>query len=60
MEDVHLWCQKRKLTIHSDKSEAMILMKRPIRPLKLGIDAINKMNEAVCLGVKIDNRLTWE
>ena len=64
MNEVYLWCQKHKLTIHPGKSEAMIMMKRPlvgpIRPIMIGTNVINVVSEAVCLGVKIDNRLTWE
>ena len=30
MNEVYLWCQKHKLTIHPGKSEAMIMMKRPL------------------------------
>ena len=42
----------------------MILMKRPfvgpMRPITIGTNIINIVSETVCLGVKIDNRLTWE
>ena len=64
MKEVYLWCHKHKLTIHPGKSEAMIMMKRPFvgpfRPIMIGTNVINVVSEAVCLGVRIDNRLTWE
>ena len=64
MKEVNLWCQKYKLTIHPSKSEAIIMMKRlfvgPIRPIMIGTNVINAVNEVVCLGINVDNRLTWE
>ena len=64
MKEVYLWCYKHKLKIHPGKSEAMIMMKRPfvgpVRPIMIWTNIINVVSEAVCLGVRIDNRLTWE
>ena len=64
MEQVFMWSIKNQLTIHPIKTEAMILSKTsfvgPIPPLYFNTGHIDMVNYTTCLGVKIDNRLTWK
>ena len=52
-----------KLTIHPSKTEAMILAKQqfigPLQPLHLGSSFVKLVNCTSCLGVTIDNKLSW-
>ena len=63
MEQVHTWCTKNKLTVHPGKCEAMLLMKTPfIGPLQLlyyGSEYIKFVATSTCLGVVIDQKLSW-
>ena len=59
-----MWSVKRnRLTIHPIKTEAMILRKSafvgPLPPLYFGTGLINLVDSTTCLGVEIDNRLSW-
>jgi len=63
MKQVFTWSVKNQLTIHPIKTEAMILKKStfigPPPPLYFGTGLINLVDYTTCLGVKIDNRLSW-
>ena len=63
MEQVLMWNIRNQLTIHPIKTEAMILSKTsfvgPIPPLYFNTGHIDMVNHTTCLGVKIDNKLTW-
>ena len=63
MKQVLMWSVKNRLTIHPIKTEAMILKKSafvgPFPPLYFGTGLINLVDSTTCLGVKIDNRLSW-
>ena len=63
LEQVLLWSIKNQLTIHPIKTEAMILSKTsfvgPTPPLHFNTGHIDLVNYTTCLGVKIDNKLTW-
>ena len=63
MEQVFMWSIRNQLTIHPIKTEAMILSKTsfvgPIPPLYFNTGHIDMVNYTTCLGVKIDNKLTW-
>ena len=52
-----------KLCIHPIKSEVMILSKAsftgPAPPMYFGNNFINIVSHTTCLGLVIDNRLTW-
>ena len=64
LKEVHPWCHRHKLTIHPDKSEVMVLTKSPfsgpMRPVTIGSNGISIVNDTLCLGVKVDNKLSWE
>ena len=55
--------QEMWVTIHPIKTEAMIIRKTsfvgPIPPLYFNTGHIDLVNYTTCLGVKIDNKLTW-
>ena len=63
MEQVHTWCIKSKLTVHLGKCEAMLLMKTlfigPLQPLCYGSEYIKFGATSTCLGVVIDQKLSW-
>ena len=63
MEQVLMWSVRNQLTIHPIKTEAMIIRKTsfvgPIPPLYFNTGHIDLVNYTTCLGVKIDNKLTW-
>ena len=61
--DVHNWCQKNQLSIHSGKSEALLMTAQdfigPLKPVMIGEDIIDYVQSSKCLGVTIDNQLNW-
>lgn len=63
LEQLLLWSTMNKLCIHPVKSEVMILSKTsfigPVPPIHFGNNFINVVNHTTCLGLIIDNRLTW-
>ena len=63
MEQVHNWCTKNKLTVHPGKCEAMLVMKTPfiglLQPLHYGSEYIKFVATSTCLGVVIDQKLSW-
>ena len=60
--DVHNWCRNNKLTIHSGKSEVMVLNRNsfcgPLKPVTLGDKILSYVNSSVCLEVVIDSKLS--
>ena len=64
LEHLLLWSTMNKLCIHPIKSEVMILGKTtftgPAPPMYFGNNFINVVSHTTCLGLVIDNRLTWE
>ena len=63
MKQVLLWSAKNRLTIHPIKTEAMILKKSTVVGLLLslyfGTGLIDMVDSTTCLGLKIDNGLSW-
>ena len=63
LEQLLLWSSMNKLCIHPIKSEVMILSKTGFTSLVpliyFGNNFINVVNHTTCLGLVIDNRLTW-
>ena len=64
MEQAHHWCRKNKLTVHPEKTEAMLLMKKAfmgsLKPIKYGGCYISIVDSVKYLGITIDNELTWD
>ena len=62
--EIKQWCEKNRLTIHSDKSEVMIITRQdfvgPLRPVRIGDNIIKYKNSVTSLGVTIDNHLKWD
>ena len=60
--DVHNWCRNNKLTIHSGKSEVMVLNRNsfcgPLKPVTLGDKILSYVYSSVCLAVVIDSKLS--
>ena len=58
------WCKRNQLTIHTGKSEAMIITRQdfigPLRPVMIGNEIIKYVRKATSLGIEIDNHLRWE
>ena len=58
-----MWCSKNRLTVHTGKTEAMVISARPftgpMRPIIFGNSYIQFTTKTTCLGVVIDNKLSW-
>ena len=63
LKQILMWSTRNHLTIHPIKTEGMILRKSafigPLPPLFFGTGLINLVESTICLGVNIDNRLSW-
>jgi len=63
MAQISMWSTLNKLTIHPAKTEAMILKKQQffgaLQPLHFGSGFVKFVNSTTCLGVTIDNNLSW-
>ena len=62
MGQVHKWCMRNKMSVHPDKSKVMIRKTPfigPLRPIYFGNDIISFATKADCLGLTIDNQLSW-
>ena len=57
------WCKKNQLTVHTGQTEAMIISHRdvtePLRPVWFRTSVINYVTHSTCLGITIDNKLSW-
>ena len=62
--EIYGWCDLNELTLHTGKSEVMILQKNcfvgPLLPVRCRNTAIEYTSSTKCLGVVIDNRLLWK
>ena len=63
LRELYDWCVRNQLTVHTDKTEAMILKANgftgPLRPILFGDTIIKYVTHSKCLGITIDNRLNW-
>ena len=63
VKELFYWCKKNQLTIHTGKTEAMIISHRdftgPQTPVWFGISIINNVTLITCFGITIDNKLSW-
>ena len=64
LQAFYVWCQRNQLTVHTGKTEAMYIscspFVGPLREINFGEDTIEFKQESKCLGVVIDNRLSWK
>ena len=62
-KQVNDWCQENQLTIHTVKSEVLIITNRdfvgPLRPVRIGNEIIKYVKTTSLLGIEVDNKLTW-
>ena len=62
--DVGQWCEKNQMSIHTDKSEVMLIRKQdfigPMRPVKINGETIRCVNSTKSLGIIIENNLKWD
>ena len=63
LDQVNSWCLSNRLVLREGKSEAMVLSTTPfigpLKHLKWGEDTIRYMSSTNCLGVTIDDKLSW-
>ena len=63
-DTIHHWCIDNKLTINTEKTQAMLITRkkfvRPLRRLSIGGKDIQFVDTARCLGVHTDNSLNWD
>ena len=56
--DVHNWCRNNKFTIHSEKSEVMVITRNspigPLKPVFFSNKTLSYVNTSTCLGVGLD------
>ena len=64
LQAFYVWCQRNQLTVHTGKTAAMYISCSPfigpLRKIKFGEDTIEFKQDSKCLGVVIDNRLSWK
>ena len=64
LQKLSVWCSENLLTVHSGKTEYMLLgcsrFIGPLQKIKLGDSNIKLINTKTCLGVKLDSRLKWD
>ena len=63
LDELRLWSLRSKLSIHSIKTEAMILTKQGFigsaPPILFGDMYVNVVDHTTCLSLTIDNCLSW-
>ena len=61
--DLNKWAKDNFMTIHPAKSELMLLSKSrfigPLQKICLGQNELSFVSKATCLGILIDNKLSW-
>ena len=63
LDELQTWCQKNRLIIHEGKCDAVLLDTKPftgpLKPLVWGDKIIEYRSFSLCLGIAIDERLSW-
>ena len=63
LDQLQTWCQNHRLIIHEGKCDAVLLDTKPfiapLKPLVWGDKTIEYRSFSVCLGIAIDERLSW-
>ena len=61
--DLNKWARNNFMTIHPAKTELMLLSKTkfigPLQKICLGPNELSFVSKATCLGIHIDNKLSW-
>ena len=62
--ELYEWCRKNQLTVHTGKTEAMIISHKnftgPLRPIWFGASIIKYVTQSTSLGITIDNKLSCD
>ena len=62
LSEIHSW-RRNNVTIHPDKTEIMFISPTkfvgPIQSVRLGDNFIEVVKESDCLGVTINDRISW-
>ena len=62
--ELYEWCRKNQLTVHTGKTEAMIISHKnftgPSRPIWFGTSIIKYVTQSTSLVITIDNKLSWD
>ena len=63
LNQIYEWCQRNRLSLHPGKSEAMLISTTtpvgPLQLLKYGSNSVEFVDSTRCLGIEIDNKLSW-
>ena len=63
LDQVHTWCTANRLTAHETKTETLLISRQnftgPLLPLKYEQNIIEYKTTSRCLGLTIDNKLSW-
>ena len=64
LNEIAAWCSNNSMTIHLKKSEIMMITNKkfigPLNTVKLGENDIEVVTESKCLGVTIDEKISWK
>jgi len=64
LDQVYTWCQSNRLIAHESKTEALIISSQnfigPLPRLTYGNSTIEYKQSSKCLGLTIDNKLSWQ
>ena len=64
LKDLYAWCSSNKMTVHTGKTEGMIISSSPfvgpLRPLYFGNSVISFTTKSTALGFTIYNELSWK
>ena len=62
--DFHQWCKRNKLTVHTGKTDAILISNTPfvgpMKPFRFGNSFIQFATKTTCLGIEIDRKLNWK
>ena len=64
LDQVYTWCQSNRLIAPESKTEALIISSQnfigPLQRLTYGNSTIEYKQSSKCLGLTIDNKLSWQ
>ena len=64
LSQLHMWCAANRLIAHESKTEAMIVSRSsfigPLPALRYSTKTIEFKSSSKCLGLTIDNKLSWQ
>ena len=64
LDEISTRCKQNSLALHPDKTEVMLLSKKPFigpaRPIKIEDHDVDYVSESKFLGIIVDNKINWE